>query len=168
MESSAGSGADSGEGGRSDRAVDSTAAEERVGKVVVSGSEGATFVTLQSEGRGPLRLQGDLAAELRRLSGAMVRVAGHSAGGPTGGPAGVFGTGFDVRSYEIVAIDGERPHVGRVVVRGGESLLAAADTVRLVGAPADLTARPGSKVWVVGRHTASGIEVQSYGVIRAP
>jgi hypothetical protein len=145
-----------------------TAEEEATGRVVVSGSEGASFVTLQLEGRGPLRLRGELEPELRRLSGAIVRVVGRSAGGPTGGPAAAFGTEFDVRSYEVVSVDGERPHVGRVVVRDGEGWLAAADTVRLVGAPAELTSRPGSKVWVVGPRTGGGIEVRSYGVIAAP
>ena len=43
-----------------------------------------------------------------------------------------------------------------------------AETVQLAGVPDALRGQVGAKVWVVGRQTGAGLQVQSYGVIREP
>lgn len=137
--------------------------EERLtGRIVNSGTERLVITTLQVEGQGPTRLVGALESELRRLSGATVSVVGTV--DSTGPPPGVS---LDVREYELLSINGQRPLVGTVLVRDDGIWLAAADTVRLVPELQELRDHAGARVWVVGTASANGSELRvgSYGVI---
>ena len=69
-------------------------------------------------------------------------------------------------SYEIRAIQGERPLVGTVAYRGGEYWLEGDVEVRLVNASEGLRAQIGAKVWILGREMEDGVYPQTYGVIR--
>ncbi|HEY9515215.1 MAG TPA: hypothetical protein VIQ74_05980 [Gemmatimonadaceae bacterium] len=143
-----------------------TSAEQQrlTGKIVNSGTARFLITTLQIEGRKPIRLVGALESELRHLSGATVRVLGSSA------PTGIVDT-LDVVEYEVLSINGQRPHVGTVFLRDGGIWLAASDTlsdtVRLVPEIAALREHAGFKVWIIGSGAAEGgeIHVESYGVI---
>jgi hypothetical protein len=130
------------------------------GVIVASGTEHAAITTLQREAHAPVRLVGSLEGELRRLSGATVRVQGVSG---TGFPGGTL----DARRYEVLAIEGQRPYVGVLLVRGDSSWLVAADTLRLAAVPDQLRAQAGARVWVIGPATPDGreVRVQAYGVI---
>jgi hypothetical protein len=133
--------------------------ERLTGKIVVTGTEVSTLTTLQREGRRPVRLVGDFEEELQRLSGAVVRVEGTTM---ERGP----GLGLKVHSYEVLSIDGQRPHVGVLLIRDGTLWLAGSDTVRLTQAPQDLQAHAGAKVWIIGRSVGGELQVQSYGIVR--
>jgi len=131
-----------------------------MGTVVAGGVAEAPVTSLRVEGRGPVTLVGPLEGELRRLNGATITVAGGLAAGQP--------NAFSVSRYEIVTVDGARPFVGTLVSRAGGFSLAGADTLRLASVPAALQAKPGAKVWVVGRRSGAELTVQSYGVLREP
>jgi hypothetical protein len=132
------------------------------GRVVSGGLAGTPVTSLQIEGGKPTTLVGALEPELRRLGGATVWVAGAPA-------AGAPNASFTVTRYEIVSVDGAKPSVGLVSARnGGVWLVGERDTLRLVAAPADLAAKAGAKVWIVGRRAGAELSVQSFGVIREP
>ena len=140
-----------------DTAVDTL--EQLRGTLFVTGSEPATNLTLRREDGTGVTLVGDPTDELRRLSGATVAVYGTRT---SAARASVFA----VRRYDVLSIDGQRPSVGILLVRDGAIWLAAADTVQLAAAPDALRTQAGAKVWIVGRQTDRGLEVQSYGVLR--
>ena len=151
-------------------AGDTTSASPRVapsetvltGKVAAVGLAMSPVTSLQVEGARSTTLVGSLEPELRRLGGATVWVAGDPVTGPPNAT-------FNVTRYEILSIDGAKPLVGRVVTRDGAPWLATdRDTVRLGKAPAQLAAKAGAKVWVVGRRTGDELMTQTYGVIRDP
>lgn len=135
------------------------------GTIAVTGSEPHALVQLRPAAGGPaLRLAGPLGLELRRLSGASVRVQGPS---DRTGP----GDGIAVTGYEVLGIDGRRPEVGVIVVAAGAVRLAPADATGGAGlALADpqgtLARLAGAKVWVLADTTATPARVQSYGVLR--
>ena len=140
-------------------AADSVDLERLTGQVLITGTAQMDFVTLQIDGGGAVNLSGALLPELRRLSGAMVSVQGsRTAATPL--------EGFEATAYEVTSIDGQRPSVGILQERDGGFTIAGAETVRLTGVPDALRRQVGAKVWVVGRQTDSGLQVQSYGVIR--
>ena len=142
-------------------AVDSVDLERLTGRVLITGTAQMEFVTLQIDGGGAVNLSGVLRPELQRLSGAMVSVQGsRTAAGPL--------EGFEATAYEVTSIDGQRPSVGILQELDGGFTIAGPETVRLAGVPDALRRQVGAKVWVVGRETASGLQVQSYGVIREP
>lgn len=130
------------------------------GRVVNSGTEHLTITTLQVENSAPTRLVGALQTELRTLAGAEVRVSGviDSAGS---------GRSLDVREYDILSINGQRPHVGTVLVRGASSWLVSSDTLRLIPELDALREREGARVWVIGAVDPgrSELRVESFGVI---
>jgi len=132
------------------------------GKIVSAGVAPDPRTVLQVEGGGATTLTGPPESELRRLGGAVVWVAGSPVSST---PRATFA----VTRYEIVSIDGVKPLVGQLALRDGATWLAAdRDTVKLVSAPAELTAKVGAKVWVVGRRSANELTPQTYGVIREP
>ncbi|MGH7574713.1 MAG: hypothetical protein ACREM1_06230 [Longimicrobiales bacterium] len=129
------------------------------GVIAVTGTTVDSRPVLQTA-EGPLGVTGALTAELRRLSGARVRVDGERRAGRMPGES------IDVASYMVLEVNGERPEVGTITLREGTPWLIGADTVRLIGASDRLTGLDAAKVWVTGRRTAEGLEVGSYGVIR--
>lgn len=131
-----------------------------MGEVVAGGVADNPQTSLRVEGRGPVVLAGPLEAELRRLNGATVTVAGGLAASPP--------NAFMVSRYEIALVDGVRPSVGTLVTRAGGLALAGTDTVRLASVPTALQSKAGAKVWIVGRRSGPELTVQSYGILREP
>jgi hypothetical protein len=133
---------------------------ELTGKVLNSGTDRFTVTTLEVADAPSTTLTGELLDELRTLAGAQVRVRG------VVDSAGAWRS-LDVREYEVLAINGKRPHVGIVLLREGSVWLAASDTLQLVPALDALRDRTGAKIWVVGSSDAGGTElrIESYGVI---
>ena len=115
---------------------------------------------LNEQGLALQRRHGDLQRELRALAGAEVLVRGTL--DSTGG-----GRVLNVREYELLSINGRRPHVGTLLVREAGVYLAASDTLRLIPDLAALREHAGAKIWVVGSTDSSTKElrVESYGVI---
>jgi len=68
---------------------------------------------------------------------------------------------IDVKSYEVLDVNGERPLVGTLL--SNSQLVVPPDTIAIVG---DLKAPAGSKVWITGDRSGKQIKVRSYGVIR--
>jgi hypothetical protein len=130
-------------------------AEDRaVGPVRVAGSLPVDVQVIVQEPSGrSVRVAGPLAAEVRRLSGAVVEVWGRPAAGGT-----IEAAGYEVRSVDgapVVAGTVERAADGGLQIRRRDG-----STVRLAGAPAQF--RVGQKVWVQGPST---VQVQTFGVI---
>ena len=143
-------------------ATDSGDLERLTGRILITGTAQMESVTLQIDGGGSVNLSGALRPELQRLSGAMVSVQGSRTGASPR-------EGFEVAEYEVTSIDGQRPSVGILEERDGGFTITGAETVRLTTpVPDALRRQVGAKVWVVGRQTGSGLQVQSYGVIREP
>ncbi|HEU4585435.1 MAG TPA: hypothetical protein VFR95_06775 [Gemmatimonadaceae bacterium] len=138
----------------------SSSLTEVKGRVMNGGTDRSPITSLVSDDGSATRLGGALLDELRALSGAELSVRGVMSSGGAG-------RSLDVTEYEVLAIDGQRPHVGILLARDGELWLASSDTLRLVPALDALRERVGAKVWVVGtRDAAAGeLRVQSYGVI---
>ncbi len=138
------------------RQMAATVTETLVGEIQLTGSAPMVLVTLTTAQGRSVDLTGDLRSELRNLTGAEVAVRGRPASGRD----------FAVVSYEIRAIQGERPLVGTVAYRGGEYWLEGDVEVRLVNASEGLRAQIGAKVWILGREMEDGVYPQTYGVIR--
>ncbi|HEX2095347.1 MAG TPA: hypothetical protein VHG28_23325 [Longimicrobiaceae bacterium] len=131
-----------------------TAEDRVVGTVRVTGSLPVDVqVNVQEPGGRFVRVTGPLAAEVRRLSGAVVEVWGRPAAGGA----------IEAAGYEVRSVDGAPVVMGMVerAAEGGFQLRRRdGSVVRLTGATSQL--RVGQKVWVQG---ASTVQVQSYGVI---
>ena len=132
------------------------------GRIVAGGLATEPVTSLAVEGGKPTTLVGPLEPELRRLGGATVWVAGAPG---TGAPNATF----SVSRYEIVSINGAKPTVGSLITRDGATWLATdRDTLKLASPPADLRAKVGAKVWIVGRRAGTELTPQTFGVIREP
>jgi hypothetical protein len=132
------------------------------GKVGAVGLAISPVTSLEVAGARALTLIGPMEPELRRLGSATVWVAGSPVSGPPNAT-------FSVTRYGIVSIDGAKPLVGLVMTRDGATWLATeSDTVKLGNAPAELAAKSGAKVWVIGRRTGNELATQSFGLIRDP
>ncbi len=135
--------------------------QQQEGIVGVTGTGVAPTATLTLDDGGSLGLTGDLAPELRRLSGARIRVEGRRAATPVG-------PGLVVSSYHIVEIEGRQPRVGILTGEddGSWTLVPEGDSALVLdGMPATGVAE-GMKIWVVGEPTAGQrFRVESYGII---
>lgn len=138
--------------------ADSLDTEQLSGKILLTGTAHQEFISLDIEGGDFVNLGGPLLSELRNLSGAKVSVHGRRT---TATPL----IGFEVTSYEVLSIHGKKPTVGILLESDGEFTVAGA---RLTGVSDWFRRHVGAKVFVVGRRTATGLQVQSYGVIREP
>lgn len=125
------------------------------GTVQVTGSTPFYQVTIETDSAA-YRIHGELRDELERLQGARVSVTG-----------GARDDGVAVTEYRLLEIGGFTPVVGilgsadeRVFVRQQNG-----DSVVVAGAPDDLLAQLGAKVWVVLDESG---RVRGYGVIREP
>lgn len=115
---------------------------------------------VESEGE-TVTVVGPLQAELTRLVGARVRVAGETGG------SGPFGPEMQVAAYEVVAVDGESPYVGRLVrdAEGYALETAVGGTLRLGVVPARFSELVGGRVWVIVDEQGT---VLRYGILRPP
>jgi hypothetical protein len=132
------------------------------GLVGVTGTGVAPVAILRLAEGGSLGITGELAREIRRLSGARIVVEGRETATPVG-------PGLDVTTYEILEIEGRRPLVG--VLRRVEeawTLLPEdeeAEPIELLGMP-ERGVEEGAKVWVTGLETEDGrFRVESHGVV---
>lgn len=142
-----------------DTALQASEREEE-GVVGTTGTAEAPTVILRLEDRSPLGLTGTLARELRRLSGARVRIRGRDAATPVG-------PGLEVADYEILEIEGEAPLVGILQRAGGLWRLRIDDreSRTLEGLPEQGLAE-GMKIWVIGEEVEGGrFRVVSHGVV---
>ncbi len=129
------------------------------GRVFVTGQESASGATLVTENGQSVSLLGDLEPELRRLSGATIRIDGTQT---DRGP----GRSLEVHDYMVLSIDGEQPAVGFLVDAHGRLALAGRDTVELGSVPEDLRNQEGSKVWIVGPRAGGKLDIRSFGILR--
>jgi hypothetical protein len=128
------------------------------GIIYVAGSDPGVILTLRPDSGAALELRGDLAGELRRLSGARVEVRG----APThGGPW----AGITVETYRVLAVEGRRPLVGVLTRTDGSLWLVGEDSVTVADSDGRLARLVGAKVWVLPDSSSPKV-VQSYGVIR--
>jgi hypothetical protein len=112
-----------------------------------------TQVLVRPDAGAEVRVEGPLAAEVRRLSGARVAVRG-----------ALRGDAVTAESYEVVSVDGQPVHLG-VVERpaSGGVFLRLADGARVeLRGPATAEFRTGQKVWVQG---PGSVSVQTFGIV---
>ena len=140
-------------------APEGTSLLEFTGPVTSTGTEGMRMVNLRADDGSSVGLVGDLAAELARLSGAVVTVRGNDAPAPAD-------RGLEVTEYEVVSVNGETPSVGVLERRDGVYWLGGVPGLQLLGVPDALAQAVGAKVWVTGSSSPDGLTVQSYGIIR--
>lgn len=134
------------------------------GVVAVVGADPLSQVTVSvrfGQETRQVAVLGPLRAELGTLHGTAVEIRGTAVANVQPAPP----RAVLVTSYEVVAINGERPIVG--VLEEKQDGLSVSGT-HLVGAPQELAQAVGSKVWVLGRPSNGGIVVQAYGIIRRP
>ncbi len=134
------------------------------GKVKTTrGAAGKTVRVAVVTGDGPVRVSGDLSAELARLASARVEVRGVRDGDE-----------IAVKSYTIVEVGGVKPIVGTLVRTAGGFALKDGDADDI---PLSLNPRSrerlhdlgGAKLWVHGKTLISGeLKVLKYGILRAP
>lgn len=119
------------------------------------------FTRTVVEGTDTVTVDGRLAEEVARLSGARVRVTGTLSTGQYPGPT------LDVADYEILSVDGDRPEVGVLRADGEGPYLdrEGDDPLRLRAVGSGLRGQVGAKVWVV---TGQDGVVQRYGILRPP
>ncbi len=139
--------------------LDGQAPETLVGEIGLSGSVPMVMVTLRLSNGQSVSLVGELRAELAELTGAVVAVEGVRTATPRE---------FDVASYEIRSIEGERPLVGTLTLFEGAIWLEVEgdEVVRLVEVPERLRGKVGAKVWILGRPADGGTYPHTYGIIR--
>ncbi len=137
------------------------------GVVRVVGADPLSQVVLQTTVDGArvrVGVTGPLRAELGQLVGAEVRVWGPAVPNRPPTPP----RAIDVSRYEIVSVNGERPHVGELVLRVNGMWLISESEMRLANVPDDLSDLSGAWVWIVGPVRGEVLTVQTYGIIRRP
>ncbi|HEX5727079.1 MAG TPA: hypothetical protein VFX98_16500 [Longimicrobiaceae bacterium] len=139
--------------------VPDTAAQQEphrvVGRVAVVGSAPVNLRVAVRTDAGGVYVEGPLAAEVRRLSGAQVEVWGRRDGDV-----------LRAEGYRVVSVDGAPVWQGTVERGPGGGLvlrLADGNTLALDHAPPEI--RPGQKVWVQG---PTHVGVQTFGIVTSP
>jgi hypothetical protein len=128
------------------------------GTVAVTGAEPITQVVLRLGTGAVVRLAGQQAAGLDRLSGAEVWIEGESDPGRGA---------VTVRRYAVRSVDGA-PAIDGTLVREGAGfalLLASGGKHRIVSPPPALVGNLGARVWISGPASAPPI---AFGVITPP
>ena len=127
---------------------------------VVGSAPVDVHVVVRAEDGSDVRVVGPLRDEIRRLSGAVVRVDGAVEG------SGVPVAAREVRAtdYEIVSVNGEPVIQGVIEGKtGGWTVLRTRSGERVYLGSAPESMRTGQTVWVQGPRS---VVVQSFGVIR--
>jgi len=123
------------------------------------GSEPGSMVALRLPTGEHVRVDGPLAAEVGRLTGAsLVLVGAVQATTPW--------RTIVPTAYEVAAIDGQKPYVGVLRVEQNAMWLDTSPPIRLEEAPDALRAQNGAKVYVLGSLSGGVLVLQSFGVIR--
>jgi hypothetical protein len=145
-----------------DREPSSTGtATTAVGVIYLAGNDPSPMLALRDDLGAGHRLAGPLSDELRRLSGARVRVSGRT--DSTATPPWI-----EAIEYEVLEIDGHRPRVGELR-QGPQGLwLLTPDSMALEEPTGRLETLAGAKVWVVADTASRPALVQSFGLIREP
>jgi hypothetical protein len=106
-------------------------------------------------------ITGPYEPEVGRLTGAEVRVTGRIVTGEFPGPT------LEAMSYEILAVDGERPLLGTLERDEDGFYLAVPEgtAVRLAAVSETLAESTGGRIWVI---LDSNGGVAQYGILRAP
>jgi hypothetical protein len=131
------------------------------GVVGTIGVEPMVSIAVRPASGDPVRVTGPLAAELGQLTGATVRLTGdvrQDAPWPVIEPS----------SYEVTAIDGQKPYVGILQVEGTDVRLNADSVLRLLDVPDLLRQQHGAKVYVLGSRRGDAIAITGFGVISPP
>jgi hypothetical protein len=138
----------------------SAATDTLAGRVETFGVDPMVYPVLRTPA-GRVRLEGPLAEELRRVSGASVRAWGSRASGQPEDRLTVAG-------YAVDSVNGRPVYVGVVFQTPDGLVLRDAREWRLAGAPGALRALIGGKIYVAGSLSGDTITVESWGVIRQP
>lgn len=146
------------------QAPEAPAHEILLGPVRVAGNALRQVVSVVVEGK-PVKLQGELLAELARLSSVVVEVVGSRQNGA-----------FQVETYRIVDVGGgAKPLVGELVAVGSTGLALRdgdGSSIPLSVPPRNkkrLLQKLGAKVWVHGKTLVTGeLKLLRYGVLREP
>jgi len=125
------------------------------------GSDPALMIVVRLANGEPVRVDGPLAADVGRLTGATVALFGTV-------QATTPWRTIEPTRYEVLAIDGRKPHVGVLRVEREEVWLESSPPLRLEGTPDALRVQRGAKVYVLGPVRNGVLTVQSFGVISPP
>jgi hypothetical protein len=127
------------------------------GRIVAPPERHVTPALYLESGR-TIGIVGELAEEIRRLSGAQVTILGEP------GPDGAI----QARTYAVIEINGERPEVGVISRRSmGYVLFLESGELPLASrGAAPLRSLVGSKIWALGQRQGEELHIESYGVIR--
>jgi hypothetical protein len=128
------------------------------GTVAVVGSAPLNVAVLVRGANGESsRVEGPLAEEIQRLSGAEVEVWGVRQADP------MYGSSLRATSYAVRTVGGSPVLTGTVERAGDGQLQLRLEDGRVMRLAGATQLRPGQKVWVQGPAT---VQVQSFGVIR--
>lgn len=122
------------------------------------GSDPGLPVALRLSSGEHVRVNGPLAAEVGRLTGATLVLMG-----PV--QATTPWRTIVPTQYEVVAIDGQKPYVGVLRVERDEVWLEMSPPIRLDGTTDALRAQNGAKIYVLGSLLNGVLVLQSFGVI---
>ncbi len=136
-------------------------------RLVLVAPEGERVVLAEGRESGPDPGPGagPVLAELNRLEGATVRVFGRRT--PRGDPLPEVSS-FLVERYEILAIEGERPLVGRIARDEEDQVKLVSDDGASLGLEGLPTAGPGEgdRVWILGDLDDGRVRVRAFGLVR--
>ena len=111
-----------------------------------------------------LAVTGNLQTEIAQLIGLKINAAGRVIPNPGAPPPT---NALDVTSYQILSVNGDKPYVGTLTMRGNDMWIEGTPNgMKLTGYPASLHQKHGAKVWIVGRVEDGALVVQSFGIIR--
>ena len=131
------------------------------GVIYLAGNAPQPVLSLREEGGSVFQLTGALAGELRRLSGARVKVRGQT-------DSSAYPPSIQATEYSVVEVDGRRPWVGELRGGPGGLWILTPDSLAVEEPTGRLDALVGAKVWVVADTSSQPALVQSFGVLREP
>jgi hypothetical protein len=137
------------------------------GVVRIVGNDPAAQVVLsvgEGEQATQIAIVGEFRDELGRLSGVEVSVAGNATDNPQGIPA----QAIDVFEYDVISVNSAPAYLGVLEMRDGDMWLVREPALRLTTVPRQLRNMERAKVWIAGPVVGTDLNVQSFGVVRAP
>jgi len=131
------------------------------GVIYLAGNAPQPVLSLREKGGSVFQLTGPLAGELRRLSGARVKVTGRT-------DSSAYPPSIHATEYSVVEVDGRHPWVGELRGGPGSLWVSTPDSLAVEEPSGRLEALVGAKVWVVADTSSQPALVQSFGVLREP